>query len=212
MKTTRMIARALLEIGAVQVNPSEPFVWSSGMLSPIYCDNRKTMGHPELRKKIADSFVQTVEEKFPQVELIAGTSTAGIPHAAWVSDQLDLPMCYVRDKAKGHGRKNQIEGVYHEGQKVVVIEDLISTGKSSINVVKALQEAGCEVLGVVAIFTYGLPAARESFAEHQLPYETLTNFHTLLEILESDNVLTQEQIEQIQKWIQNPKEYQRVSQ
>lgn len=211
MENSKMIARALHEIGAVQVNPSEPFVWSSGILSPIYCDNRKTMGFPELRKKIADSFVKVVQEKFPQVELIAGTSTAGIPHAAWVSDLLNLPMCYVRDKAKGHGRKNQIEGVYHEGQKVVVIEDLISTGKSSINVVKALQEAGCEVLGVVAIFTYGLPAANQSFEEHHLPYETLTNFYSLLEILDLDNVLSNEQIVQIQKWIHNPKEYQRVN-
>ena len=140
------IAESLLEIKAVTLSPNEPFTWASGIQSPIYCDNRLTLSYPDIRKKIATGLTNIITEKFPETELIAGTATAGIPHAAWVSDNLELPMCYVRSKAKGHGKGNQIEGKAEKGQKVVVVEDLISTGGSVITAVQALRESGCDVL------------------------------------------------------------------
>src|SRR6476619_2258306 len=149
------IASHLLEIGAVFLQPNDPFTWSSGMKSPIYCDNRLTLSYPHIRQDIARGLQQLIEEHFPGTDVIAGTATAGIPHAAWVSDKLNLPMCYVRSKAKEHGKGNQIEGQVKENQRVVVIEDLISTGGSAITAVDALREAGCDVLGIVSIFTYG---------------------------------------------------------
>ena len=150
------IAESLLEIKAVSLRPNDPFTWTSGIQSPIYCDNRLTLSYPEIRRKIAAGLAEIITEKFPGTDLIAGTATAGIPHAAWVSELLNLPMCYVRSKAKGHGKGNQIEGNAASGQKVVVVEDLISTGGSVITAVEALREAGCNVLGVVSIFTYEL--------------------------------------------------------
>ena len=150
------IAEHLLEIKAVYLQPNDPFTWSSGMKSPIYCDNRLTFLIQHIRQEIARGLQQLIDEHFPGTELVAGTATAGIPHAAWVSDLLNLPMCYVRSKAKEHGKGNQIEGIASPGQKVVVVEDLISTGGSAITAAKALKEAGCEVLGIVSIFTYEL--------------------------------------------------------
>ncbi|MER2237119.1 MAG: orotate phosphoribosyltransferase, partial [Psychrobacillus sp.] len=162
------IAKALLEIGAVELKPNDPFTWASGIESPIYCDNRITMSSPVIRKDIAKGLAEAIQKNFPETEALAGTATAGIPHAAWVSDVLELPMMYVRSKAKEHGRGNQIEGKIVTGQKVVVVEDLISTGGSSLTAVEALQKAGLEVLGVVSIFTYGLPKAEESFKEAEI--------------------------------------------
>ena len=161
----KKIAANLLSIGAVSLQPETPFTWASGIKSPIYCDNRLTLGYPEIRKNIATGLVQLIEEKFGTVDVIAGTATAGIPHAAWTSDLMNLPMVYVRSSAKGHGKGNQIEGPITAGQKVVVVEDLISTGGSVITCVEALREACCEVVGVVSIFTYNLPAAVEKFEE-----------------------------------------------
>lgn len=161
----RKIAEKLLDIKAVALNPNDPFTWSSGLRAPIYCDNRLTLSYPEVRKEIAAGLQAIILDKFPDAELIAGTATAGIPHAAWVSDIMELPMCYVRSKAKDHGKGKQIEGKAVKGQKVVVVEDLISTGGSAITAVKALREAGCEVLGVAAIFTYQLEKGNEMLAE-----------------------------------------------
>ena len=146
------IAAKLLQIGAVALQPNEPFTWSSGLKSPIYCDNRLTLAYPDVRRTIADGLAELIRTHFPKADLIAGTATAGIPHAAWVSERLELPMCYVRSQAKAHGKGKQIEGQAEPGQRVVVIEDLISTGGSSLAAVRALKEAGCEVLGVAAIF------------------------------------------------------------
>ena len=176
------IAEKLLEINAVALKPQTPFTWTSGLRSPIYCDNRLTLSFPSVRKDIALGLKKLILENFPDAEVIAGTATAGIPHAAWVSDLLDLPMCYVRSKPKGHGKGNQIEGKVEEGQKVVVVEDLISTGGSVITAVQALREAGCEVLGVVSIFTYGLEKGKEAFLLAGIKSESLTNFPTLIEV------------------------------
>ncbi|MEH7435972.1 orotate phosphoribosyltransferase [Neobacillus drentensis] len=176
------IAEKLLEINAVALKPQTPFTWTSGLRSPIYCDNRLTLSFPSVRKDIALGLKKLILENFPNAEVIAGTATAGIPHAAWVSDLLDLPMCYVRSKPKGHGKGNQIEGKVEEGQKVVVVEDLISTGGSVITAVQALREAGCEVLGVVSIFTYGLEKGKEAFLLAGIKSESLTDFPTLIEV------------------------------
>jgi len=176
----KQIAKRLLEIEAVFLRPDQPFIWSSGIESPIYCDNRLTMSYPDVRNEVAQGLVSIIKEQFKNVDVIAGTATAGIPHAAWVSDILNLPMCYVRSSAKKHGKGNQIEGLATHGQKVVVIEDLISTGGSSIAAVEALREAGCEVLGVVSIFTYGLAKASRSFDEIGIKSYSLTDYDSLI--------------------------------
>ncbi|PXA01998.1 orotate phosphoribosyltransferase, partial [Staphylococcus pseudintermedius] len=169
---SKLIAKALLDIEAVSLSPNEMYTWSSGIQSPIYCDNRVTLGYPEVRTAIRDGLIELIEQHFADVEIVSGTATAGIPHAAYISDKMNLPMNYVRSKSKSHGKQNQIEGARSEGKKVVVIEDLISTGGSSITAVEALQEAGAEVLGVVAIFTYGLNKAGETFKAAGVPFYT----------------------------------------
>lgn len=194
------IAHALLSIGAVELRPNDPFTWSSGIKSPIYCDNRLTMSSPVVRKQIAAALSRSIEDAFPETEVVAGTATAGIPHAAWVSDVLNLPMVYVRSKAKEHGRGNQIEGKLSKGQKVVVIEDLISTGGSSIEAVKALREQGCEVLGVVCIFTYHLKRADDMFEEQGIPYVSLTNFDALIEVATLEKKISDEDKPQLTEW------------
>lgn len=175
------IAEQLLTIEAVFLSPNDPFTWSSGLKSPIYCDNRLTLSYPEVRKNIAEGLSALIREHYPQAEMIAGTATAGIPHAAWVSDLLNLPMSYVRSKPKGHGKGNQIEGKVHEGQKVVVVEDLISTGGSVITAVRALREAGCEVIGAVSIFTYELQKGTEMLEEEGIHSVSLTDYSSLIE-------------------------------
>ncbi len=177
-----VIAESLLEINAVALKPKDPFTWTSGLRSPIYCDNRLTLSYPAVRREIAAGLKKLILENFSEAEVIAGTATAGIPHAAWVSELMDLPMCYVRSKAKGHGKGNQIEGKVQSGQKVVVVEDLISTGGSVITAVQALREAGCEVLGVVSIFTYGLEKGKELLQENGIKSISLTDFATLIEV------------------------------
>ncbi|MBU0906073.1 MAG: orotate phosphoribosyltransferase [Firmicutes bacterium] len=194
------IAHALLSIGAVELRPNDPFTWASGIKSPIYCDNRLTMSSPVVRKQIAVALARSIEDAFPETEVVAGTATAGIPHAAWVSDVLNLPMVYVRSKAKEHGRGNQIEGKLSKGQKVVVIEDLISTGGSSIEAVKALREQGCEVLGVVCIFTYHLKRADDMFEEQGIPYVSLTNFDALIEVATLEKKISDDDKPQLNEW------------
>lgn len=206
------IAEKLLDIKAVALNPNEPFTWSSGLRSPIYCDNRLTLSHPEVRKEIAAGLQAIILDKFPEAELIAGTATAGIPHAAWVSDKMELPMCYVRSKAKGHGKGKQIEGQAVKGQKVVVVEDLISTGGSAITAVKALREAGCEVLGVAAIFTYQLEKGKQMLAEEEIEAYTLTDIEALTEVAVEKGFIQEEDMKKLIEWRKDPAEWGKVSQ
>lgn len=200
MTLERKLAKELLAIQAVALRPNDYFTWTSGIKSPIYCDNRITMSYPSIRREIAAGMVEVIKEKYPAVEVIAGTATAGIPHAAWVSELLDLPMIYVRDSAKKHGKTNQIEGRVLEGQKVVIIEDLISTGLSSLKVAKALREAGAEVLGVVAIFSYELKKAQAAFEEAGVEYITLTNYPVLVEEAVSIDYIHQDDVEKLLEW------------
>lgn len=203
----KLIAEKLLDINAVALKPEEPFTWASGLRSPIYCDNRLTLSYPEVRKAIAAGLQQLIQENFPETEVIAGTATAGIPHAAWVSDLMELPMCYVRSKAKGHGKGNQIEGKAEAGQKVVVVEDLISTGGSVITAVQALKEAGCDVLGVVSIFTYGLEKGRELLQENEIKSKSLTDYETLIEVAISKGIVTEDDQKSLLLWSKNPAEW-----
>jgi orotate phosphoribosyltransferase len=203
----KQIAKRLLEIHAVALKPNNPFTWTSGLRSPIYCDNRLTLSFPAVRREIAAGLVKLIQEHFPGAEMIAGTATAGIPHAAWVSENMDLPMCYVRSKAKGHGKGNQIEGKVESGQKVVVVEDLISTGGSVITAVQALLDAGCEVLGVVSIFTYGLEKGKQMLADKKIQSVSLTNFATLVEVAIEENYINRDDKESLLLWSKDPSEW-----
>ncbi|MBP1950726.1 orotate phosphoribosyltransferase [Virgibacillus litoralis] len=194
------IARDLLEIKAVQIRTDRYFTWTSGIKSPIYCDNRLTMSYPKIRAKIAEAFIELIEQLDEKPDVIAGCATAGIPHAAWIAEKLNLPMIYVRSKPKGHGKGNQIEGKVEEGQKAVVIEDLISTGGSSIDSAKALQSDGVNVLGILAIFTYGLTKAKKQFAEAKLSFQTITNYDEVLKLLVSDGVIDQNENDKLRDW------------
>ncbi|HEY9577820.1 MAG TPA: orotate phosphoribosyltransferase [Pseudobacillus sp.] len=198
------IAEKLLDIQAVFLQPNEPFTWSSGIKSPIYCDNRLTLSYPNTRKAIAKGLVSLIEEHYPEAELIAGTATAGIPHAAWVSDLMDLPMCYVRSKAKGHGKGNQIEGKAEPGTKVVVVEDLISTGGSAITAVEALREAGCEVLGIVAIFTYELKSGKDKLEAANVTAHSLSSYSTLIEVAVEKEYVKESELETLREWQKDP--------
>ncbi|WP_064200585.1 orotate phosphoribosyltransferase [Brevibacillus brevis] len=207
MTTAKQIAANLLEIGAVHLRPEQPFTWTSGIKSPIYCDNRITMSYPHVRRAVARAFADLIKEQYPDAQVVAGTATAGIPHAAWVAELLDLPMIYVRDKAKGHGRQNQIEGALAAGQKVVVIEDLISTGGSSLKAAQAVQAEGGEVLGVVAIFSYQFPDAQALFEEAGIPCSTISNYTTLLEVASEQGVITSEQEKVLGEWRKSPRTF-----
>lgn len=201
------IAKSLLEIEAVALRPNDPFTWTSGIKSPIYCDNRLTMTYPEIRNKVADGFVTLIKELYPEAEVIAGTSTAGIPHAAWVADKLNLPMAYIRDKAKGHGKQNQIEGRILPGQKVIVIEDLISTGGSSLKAALAVREAGAQPLAVLAIFTYQFQTAIDAFSEAGIPLNTLSNYSALIEQAVEAGKIAHTDIAALQAWRANPQQF-----
>ncbi|MFQ9655179.1 MAG: orotate phosphoribosyltransferase [Enterococcus sp.] len=201
---SKAIAKDLLTIEAVFLRPNEPFTWASGIKSPIYCDNRMTMSYPAVRKAIASGLAAQIKEHFPDVEVIAGTATAGIPHAAWVADILDLPMVYIRSKAKDHGKGNQIEGRITEGQKMVVIEDLISTGGSVLEACEAAAREGANVLGVAAIFTYELPQGLTNFEKAQLPLVTLTNYSTMIDTALKMDYIGKEDIALLQQWKQSP--------
>lgn len=198
------IASSLLDIGAVALRPHQPFTWTSGIKSPIYCDNRLTMSYPRIRDLIAESFAALIRKDYPEAEVIAGTATAGIPHAAFTSQKLGLPMAYIRDKAKGHGKENQIEGLIKPGQKVVVIEDLISTGGSSIKAAQAVRDAGAEPLAVLAIFSYQLDKAVQAFAEAGIPLQTLSNYTTLMDVAVQRGDIQPEDLELLKSWRQDP--------
>ncbi|OJG74318.1 orotate phosphoribosyltransferase [Enterococcus quebecensis] len=203
----KKIAKELLEIEAVFLSPNEPFTWASGIKSPIYCDNRITMSYPVVRKDIAKGLAEKIKESYPDVQVIAGTATAGIPHAAWVADILDLPMVYIRSKAKEHGKGNQIEGRIFKGQKMVVIEDLISTGGSVLEAASAAEREGADVLGVAAIFTYELPKGKEKFAEHNMKLVTLTNYSTLLDTALESNYIEESDIDLLKNWKKDPENW-----
>ncbi|HSJ37163.1 MAG TPA: orotate phosphoribosyltransferase [Planococcus sp. (in: firmicutes)] len=196
----RETAKHLLDIGAVELRPQDPFTWASGVKSPIYCDNRLTMSYPKVRKEIAKGLAAKIKEFYPQCEVVAGTATAGIPHAAWVSDLLELPMVYVRSKAKEHGQGNMVEGKVEPGKKVVVVEDLISKGGSVIQAAQGLQQAGFEVLGIVAIFTYDLPQSVEAIEEAGFTFHTLTDFPALVEEAASSGAIEQGDLPMLEEW------------
>ncbi|MEK8129756.1 orotate phosphoribosyltransferase [Paenibacillus filicis] len=204
---SEQIAADLLEIGAVALRPQQPFTWTSGLKSPIYCDNRLTISFHDIRERIAEGFVTLIRENFPEAEVIAGAATGGIPHASWVAAKLGLPMVYVRDKAKGHGKENLIEGLIKPGQKTVVIEDLISTGGSSLKVALAVNEAGAEALSVLGIFSYQFDKAREAFEQVGIPFETLTNYTTLVNVAVERGGIEEKDVAALQAWRANPSEY-----
>ena len=200
----KMIARLLLQCQAVKLSPEKPFLWASGWKSPIYCDNRKTLSYPEIRNLIKYSFVNSIKEKYLSTEAIAGVATGAIAQGAMVADALTLPFYYVRPEPKSHGLENLIEGDPRPGQRVVVIEDLVSTGSSSLKAVEALRRYGCEVLGMLAIFTYGFRIAMENFLKADCSLLTLTNYETLLEIAFESNYIDQNTRHILEQWRKNP--------
>ncbi|KPG71689.1 orotate phosphoribosyltransferase [Enterococcus sp. RIT-PI-f] len=200
----KQIAKDLLAIEAIFLQPNAPFTWASGIKSPIYCDNRITMSYPQVRRAIAQGLAENIKTTFPDVEVIAGTATAGIPHAAWVAELLDLPMVYIRSQAKAHGKGNQIEGRITPNQKMVVIEDLLSTGGSVLEACSAAKREGADVLGVAAIFTYELPQVAANFAEAGLPFVTLTNYSTLIDVALETGKIQADDVALLKEWRQSP--------
>lgn len=204
---SKVIANKLLQINAIKLNPASPFTWASGWKSPIYCDNRKTLSFPEVRNAICEGFVKAIKEKYPQVEVIAGVATGAIAHGMLVADRLNLPFIYVRSAPKSHGLANQIEGDYKPGQRVVVIEDLISTGMSSLAAVDALRDTGCQVLGLLAIFSYQFDQAVNSFAQANVEFSTLSNYSVLIEAALEQGNISKAELELLKDWRQNPQEW-----
>ena len=202
--TSAKIAQYLLECEAVKLNVDEPFTWTSGMRSPIYCDNRVTLSYPTIRQYITSELVKVILQHFGNVEAIAGVATAGIAQGALIADKMNLPFAYVRPEPKKHGLKNSIEGRLEPGAKVVVVEDLISTGKSSLKAVEDLRENGIEVVGLVSIFNYGFAAADQKFKDTNCPYISLSNFNALAEVAIQTNYITNLQAEKIAMWSQDP--------
>lgn len=201
------VAEYLLKIKAVELNPDNPFTWASGLKSPIYCDNRKTLSYPDIRNAVRDIFVEIINEKYPAPDVIAGVATGGIAIGALVAQSLNLPFIYVRSEAKKHGLGNQVEGVLHEAQRVVVIEDLISTGSSSLNAVEALRERKAIVTGMVAIFTYDFDKARNNFSSHNCKLETLTDYNALLNQAVQSGYINATHLTTLNAWKQNPESW-----
>ena len=204
MTDAKVVAEKLLQVNAVKLNPENPFTWASGWKSPIYCDNRRVLSFPFIRDYIKSELCNVVFEKFPDAELLAGVATAGIAWGAMVADQLKLPYIYVRPRPKEHGLGNQIEGFYERGQKVVVIEDLVSTGKSSLQVVDVLKEAGLEIAGMVSIFTYGFPIATEEFSRAGIKYFPLTDYPTLIQLAAEKQIVSSDHLDILLKWQTDP--------
>ena len=200
----QLIAKDLLSIKAVFFSPNKPFTWASGIKSPVYCDNRLTLTAPAVRNDVENALAETIKKNYPEVEVLMGTSTAGIAHAAIVGHLMNLPMGYVRSGAKDHGRQNQIEGRLEKGQKVVVVEDLISTGGSVLEVVDVLREAGAEVLGIVSIFTYGMKKGLERLAAANVKNFSLTNFDVIAEVAAEEGYIEKSDIERLIKFRNNP--------
>ena len=204
MEIAKQCASHLLEIKAVKLSPSKPFTWASGLKSPIYCDNRKTLSYPEIRTFIKESLVQTIRTKFSGVEVIAGVATGAIAQGALVAEAMGLPFVYVRSEEKKHGMGNIVEGEIKAGQKVVVVEDLVSTGQSSLKAVETLRGMGCQVLGMTAIFTYNLPVSQQRFEEARCALYTLTDYHCMIEQAVADNYIRTEEQETLIQWRKDP--------
>lgn len=200
MEVEKIVARYLLEIGAVKLNPENPFTWASGWKSPIYCDNRRILSYPEMRTKIAEFLTQSVQENFGSAETVAGVATGAIALGTLVADKMQKPFVYVRPKPKDHGMGAQVEGVVAEGSRVVVVEDLISTGKSSLSAVDALCKQGVQVTGMVAIFSYNFDHARKSFEDANVELHTLTNYDTLIEEAVACNYIKESELELLRQW------------
>ncbi|SFP05637.1 orotate phosphoribosyltransferase [Salibacterium halotolerans] len=200
------LAEELLKIEAVSLSPNEPYTWTSGIKSPIYCDNRLTLSYPALRKAIARGLADMIRKKYPEADIVAGTATAGIAHAALAADMMELPMIYVRSSSKSHGKENRIEGEMQSGRKVVIVEDLISTGGSVVKVKDALLENGAEVLGTAAIFTYGLQKGEGQLHGAGMEWDTLTDYGTLIDTALHKNYLSQNEAERLHRWKQNPED------
>lgn len=207
MDLSKQIAGHLLDIKAVKINETNPFTWASGWNSPIYCDNRKTLSFPRIRTAIMDAFIKKVRDEYPEAEMIAGVATGAIAIAALVAQELNLPFVYVRSKPKDHGLENLIEGDVSVGHKIVVIEDLISTGGSSLQAVQALREANKQVLGMLAIFTYGFPVAEESFSKAQVILNTLTSYPVLIQTALDKGMIQASQLDSLNQWRTNPSEW-----
>ena len=206
-ETDQHVAALLLQSRAIILEPLKPFTWASGWKSPIYCDNRVTLSYPEIRDYIKEAFRKTILKDFESPDLIAGVATGAIAQGALVADSMGLPFVYVRPSAKEHGRQNLIEGRLEAGQRVLVVEDLISTGGSSLKAVEALRETGAEVLGMVAIFSYGFELAAENFRKAEVKLQTLTNYHTLIETALSTAYIQQDQVEILQQWRKDPSQW-----
>ena len=204
MELSRNCAKYLLEIKAVKLSPAEPFTWASGLKSPIYCDNRKTLSYPSIRTFIRDGLVEMIKEKYPDTEVVAGVATGAIAQGALVAEALGLPFVYVRSEEKKHGLTNIVEGVVEAGQKVVVVEDLVSTGQSSLKAANALRDIGCDVLGMVAIFTYNLPVATQRFEDAKLSLHTLTNYPVLVEKAAAEGYVKTNEMETLNQWSKDP--------
>lgn len=204
MNTNQLIASDLLKINAVTLSPNEPFTWASGIKAPIYTDNRITISFPEVRTHIADGLAELIRVKFPKVKIIGGVATAGIPHAAIVADKMELPMIYVRSKPKDHGRGKQMEGSIDENAPIVLIDDLLSTGKSVLNAAQALKNEGYNVIGVVAIFSYELPDSNKNFKEAGIEFDTLTNYSTIIEQAKAENSISDDELVVLRKWRDDP--------
>ncbi len=201
---SRKVASMLLTIGAIKLSVNDPFTWSSGWKSPIYCDNRLSLSYPEIRTAIKDSLVAQIKEEFPDVEAIAGVATAGIPQGALVADKMGLPFLYVRSKPKGHGMENLIEGKITSNQKIVLLEDLISTGGSSLKAAEALTQAGFEVMGMAAIFTYGFQVADDNFSQADIPLICLSDYNVLIKEALTQGIIQEIQLQDLKNWRLDP--------
>lgn len=205
--TAKKVAEYLLQIKAIKLQPTNPFTWASGWNSPIYCDNRKTLSYPEVRDYIRDAFAKEIEEKYGDCDVIAGVATGAIAQGVLVAQALNKPFVYIRSSAKAHGLENKIEGYYEAGQKVVVIEDLVSTGGSSLQAVEALRSAGCEVLGMMAIFTYGFPVAEDNFKKAECKLDTLSNYNSMVELALETGYIKEEDVENLKEWRKAPQDW-----
>ena len=204
MSTQKQFAEKLLQIRALRINTQNPYTWASGWRSPVYCDNRTVLSHPYVRDFVKSELANMALEHFPDAEVIAGVATAGIAHGVMAADLLKLPFIYVRSKPKEHGMGNQIEGEMKAGQKVVVVEDLISTGKSSLEVVEVLRAAGAEVVGMIGLFTYGFPHADEAFAKAGVPLYTISNYAALMEVAAEQNLVAVDELNSLAEWRTSP--------
>lgn len=204
MSTQKQFAEKLMQIRALQINLQNPYTWASGWKSPVYCDNRKVLSHPYVRDFVKSELANMVLEHFPEAEVIAGVATAGIAHGVMAADLLKLPFIYVRSKPKDHGMGNQIEGELQPGQKVVVVEDLVSTGKSSLQVAEVLRSQGAEVIGMCALFTYGFPEADKAFESAGVPLRTISNYNALMEVAQEQGLVNADQAESLSDWRTGP--------